>query len=295
MKNIFTFLSLALLPALAFAQPANDECGASVPVLAQSTADAPTYTAISTTGATQSAPNPSCTGVSNNDDVYFRFVPTAAEVTLRYRNFAATGGTSSGLGYTVYTACPGDANAVEVECDFSFGTPPAGEQRLGLLEPGQTYFLRLFAQGGSSFADFELALTSPSGNDACSASAPVLPVAAVGGTIATTSVSTVGATQGPRTNCSVTWLNDDVYYQFVANATGVSIEYSNLVTASGTAATGARTSAATRRPYGQSTSSPASRNAPTVDPARSSVRRYSRSCRASSPAACRTRQRRSTT
>ena len=242
MKDIFTLASLTLLPALAFAQPANDDCAGAI-ALPTTTQTSPTFSAVSTVGATRSLPSPLCTGSSANDDVWFSFVATGSEMELSYRNLVASGGSSSGLGYAIHSACPAessrDRGQSELSCDFTFGSGGAGTQNLNaFFTPGETYLLRLYAQGGSSFATAEVALYPVSEGDACSASVPTVPVAAAGSTPTFTPVSTVGSTQGPRSNTSVTWLNDDVWVQFVANNTGVQIDYRNLVTTSGDAATG---------------------------------------------------------
>ena len=240
MSRLLTLLALLLPPATAaYAQPDNDDCTAFAPLLPESSLESPTFVTISTAGATKSAPDPSCTALSNDDDVFFRFIPRESRVILRYRNFVASGGSSGGLGYAIYTGCPEDEGVAEVTCDFRFGAPPDGEQLISAdLQPGQIYYLRLFAQGSTTSADFELAIVRPLGNDFCHADVPTLPVAPVGGAATTTAVSTVGATQGLRTNCSATWLNDDVYYQFVAPATGVRLVYDNLVTTVGDQASG---------------------------------------------------------
>ena len=144
------------------AAPSNDEC-ANALSFATSPSTGCTFTNVTTISATQSA-NPSCTGVSNNDDVWFSFTAPSADVTLSYQNFNNIGGTSSGLGYAIYDACGG----TEIECDFTFGDASTGSQLVaGGFTVGNTYFIQLFMQGSTSEGTFdfciqEVACSAPS-------------------------------------------------------------------------------------------------------------------------------------
>ena len=99
------------------APPTNDECADDVPELPVNDFGDCVFTSVNTVGATQST-SPSCTGSSNNDDVWYRFVAKSEDVFFSYENFVVTNGfASSGLGYAVYDACGG----TELACDFSCG------------------------------------------------------------------------------------------------------------------------------------------------------------------------------
>lgn len=144
--------------------PANDECSGATNISPTLLGDPCSFTTINTAGATQSA-NPSCTGISNNDDVWYTFIASSSEAQLVYQNFQATGGSSSGLGFALFAGCGG----TEETCFFTFGDGTTGTQDLPTLTPGDTYVLQLFSQGSLSFATFDLCIlntscTSPVGS-----------------------------------------------------------------------------------------------------------------------------------
>ena len=216
------------------AQVANDDCAADVPLLTVSTGAELVYQAVSTVGATRSRAT-ACADVSVDDDVFYRFVATAPALELAFRNLVATQGERSGIGYAIYAACGGR----QLACRTRFGRDAtAGATAAGLsapLTPGETYYLQTYIGGEDNEGTFELALRgvgSTAPNDFCGEGLPLLPTGGDGAP-AFTSVSTAGATQGPGTACSQTWLNDDVWYRFVAAGDHLRIGFRDLRTERG--------------------------------------------------------------
>ena len=145
---------------IALVTAANDGCNAATP-LAISTTESPVNTLADTRLATRSANRPGCTGVSANDDIWFSFVPTTPSLVLSYDDLQTTEGTADGVGYTVAEECP-EMPAQEELCAASIPTTNgAGSTTLtppGGFTAGQTYYLRVFQQGGESAGTFNLSL-----------------------------------------------------------------------------------------------------------------------------------------
>ena len=239
-------LAAVLLSSLtAFAQPSNDEC-ANALTLVMSNSSTPTFTPVSTVGATRSAVAPSCSGTSANDDVWFTFVATSTRATVFYNNFVASGGAATGLGFTLHTACPTTNSAtdpVNLFCTFSFGTVAAGgsiNTPVGSLIVGNTYVIRFFAQGSASFATFDVGIAqapNPPANDEC-AGALSLAVSPASAACTFVPINTANATQSAlATTCTTGSNNDDIWYSFVAPSENLLLRYQNFVL-SGSASTG---------------------------------------------------------
>ena len=145
---------------IALVTAANDDCDAAMP-LAISTTESPASTTADTRLATRSENRPGCTGVSANDDIWYSFVPTTPSLELSYDDLQTTRGSADGVGYTVSKACPempgeDELCAASIPATNGAGTttltPPAG------FTAGETYYLRVFQQGGESAGTFNLSL-----------------------------------------------------------------------------------------------------------------------------------------
>ena len=231
----FALSAVALLGGpRAGAQVTNDDCGPDVPLLTVTTAG-DDFAAVLTTEATI-GPATGCSETWINDDVWFRFVAAAPSLGYAYRGLAATRGEVSGVGFAVYDACDGR----EIACLGRFGAgETAASYEGGLSEAlvaGETYYLRTWTGGADNAGAYELALrgvTPGVDNDFCGAGVPELPNTTASGPVYA-DVTTAGATMGPLATCSQTWIDDDVWFSFVAEGGDVRVHYRELAAAAGT-------------------------------------------------------------
>ena len=229
-------IALAVSAATAVAQPANDACTAQVPLLTVSAPDEGlTFAGVTTVGARPGRVT-TCANVSVDDDVYYRFVATAPGLSFHFRDLVATAGERSGVGYAIYEACDGRelACAARLGRDETAAAAPVG--LAAPLVPGQTYYLQTYLGGEDNEGTFELALrglASGAPNDFCGGELPLLPTGEEDAPVYTP-VSTDGATQGPGLACSQTWINDDLWYRFVAAGGDVRIGFRDLAATRGT-------------------------------------------------------------
>ena len=196
--------------------PANDACAGAVPLPVTATCASPITGTVA--GASQSVPataNCSLGGVAN--DVWYSFVASGSTHILTF-----TGQFQSVLDVRSGTC----ANSASLFCATA-GTLPATAQFVGGLTAGQTYFLRIYANGplpvGASAA-FTICLTPgppPPANDDC-AGASVVPVQ-VGTTCAMqTAGSNLTATSSmnaPIPTCAA-YQGADIWYQVTVPANG---------------------------------------------------------------------------
>ncbi|OAV43610.1 T9SS type A sorting domain-containing protein [Lewinella sp. 4G2] len=232
MKQIYFLFLIFLLPAVALAQPANDDCAAAITITVQPT-NGTNYTAFDTRTATASTPSPECTGFSADDDIWYSFVATEEELVFSYRSYFPIGN-STGLGYEVKTTCAADT---AINCDFSVpvtaaGTgsqlmPNSGNQATPTFVVGDTYVIRIYAQGSAAQATGEFAIIGSPENDEC---ANAVPIAVQNPTqVNYTSFNTLLATRSaPAPTCTGTSADDDIWYSFVAPATQLTIAYRNF-------------------------------------------------------------------
>ncbi|MEP7229317.1 MAG: T9SS type A sorting domain-containing protein [Ginsengibacter sp.] len=206
-----------------FAQaPANDDCSGAISVNTIPYNDLTTgYTNANTTGATRSTPDPSCiTSSDNNDDVWYKFVAVTSTELLRVVS-AVNGSTYTTVGYALYDGCGG----TEIACNNQMGTF-YGNEMLGGLTPGNTYYLRFwslhnFTTMTFSFAVMDINPTTPADDPN---NATQLSINSPGAKcIAPQFFTTASATRSsPDPSCS-SENDDDVWFQFVMPANGVYI------------------------------------------------------------------------
>ena len=227
-SNSATF-GLCLEANTVAAPPANDDCaGAFAATVAP--AGACGSFPVSTAGALQSTPNPSCTSTSNNDDVWFRFTATSTGLQVSFSNLVAVTGTATQVGYAIYDACGG----TQLACIFGFGSAGTGAPTIvGLTSPltvGSDYILRTWTGGSANSGTYDFCLEAytppaPPANDECTGA---FAVTVDGATVSGTTVSATLSSQADV--CSGTF-DDDVWFSFVANGPTVSL---TTTTVSGT-------------------------------------------------------------
>ena len=189
----------------------NDECSAAVAVAV--VAGCATSTNGTVVGASQSLPpTASCgTGVNTAADVWYSFSASGATqlITLNSR-FAAVLDVRAGT-------C---ANSTSVFCTSVFA---ATGVVVGGLTTGQTYFIRIYANGAAQPLPFNATFTlcvspapTPPANDNC-AGAIAVPVAATCTTPVSGTVEAASQSLPPTTGCGLTNIQtQDVWYSFVA-------------------------------------------------------------------------------
>lgn len=193
--------------------PANDNpCGATSLTVGASCS----YVAGTNISATNTAgiPAPTCANYTGGD-VWFTFVaPASGNVQL---DLTANGLTDSGLEIYSATACGGTFTSIE--CDDDDGTNFMSYINRTGLTPGQTYYVRVWGYGGASgtFNICAFSPTPPANDNPCGAIALALGSTC---TLATYSTNGATATSGiPVPGCS-TYSGGDVWFSFVAPASG---------------------------------------------------------------------------
>lgn len=221
----FTFcVSLFISPIdKAVAQaPANDDCSGAILVSTIPYNDMATaYTIGNTNGATKSFPDPSCiSSGDNNDDVWYKFVAGTQTELLRMHT-AVPGGVYTSFGYALYDGCGGR----EIACNNQMGTG-YGNEMLGGLTPGNTYYLRFWSLRNFTFMNFAFAVMdiSPQTPGDNPLTATQLSINSPGAKcIAPQFFTTASATRSsPNPSCNSD-NDDDVWFQFICPANGVII------------------------------------------------------------------------
>ncbi|HRI59056.1 MAG TPA: gliding motility-associated C-terminal domain-containing protein [Saprospiraceae bacterium] len=151
MRKLALFLISSLtLPALAWAQPSNDDC--TNPIVIQSVLNfcsaAGAYT---NAGATPSTYSPGTCFGSTQSDVWFAFTPQATDVTITVRGATgqAPGGTLQDPQVSLYYGtCGGTIN--ELGCEASTGNNNIAELYEGGLFVGFPYLIRIQGAAGQT-------------------------------------------------------------------------------------------------------------------------------------------------
>ncbi|MFN3875383.1 MAG: hypothetical protein ACK4L7_05690, partial [Flavobacteriales bacterium] len=202
----------------AYGPPANDNpCGA----VSISLGTSCIYTTVSNVGATPSTgmPNPGC-GTATYNDIWYRFTaPANGLVTFR-----VTTGTLANPAMAVYHAASCTGTFTLVKCDNSSGPGNAPFLTLTPLDitPGETYYVRIWGNGGAT-GNFGLcAFTAPGGSD-CVYALRMWDSMGDGWGLSRVSI-TVGG--GPPTNYWVNNADEDVAYIPVNIGNAVTVSYS---------------------------------------------------------------------
>lgn len=141
--------------------PANDEPCAATALALNTTCAYGSYTNVSAT-LTSGIPDPGCGGYSgSSQDVWFSFVaPTTSTV-----HFEISGGTLTNGAMALYAATACNGTFVLIECNDNDGAANNPWLHFYDLVPGNTYYLRVWGNGGTS-GTFDLcAVTPPTSGD----------------------------------------------------------------------------------------------------------------------------------
>jgi hypothetical protein len=214
------------------APPANDECANAIPITTQPFGTACTAgLAATTVGATRSTPDAPCSPNDANDDIWYSFTAQSTSVLLRLTN-GVNPITNSGasLSYALYAACPSTTTALSCETGIAFGN---GYKIIDGLTAGQTYYLRLYSQGGNNYLTFNFCVQDvPAApvNDACANAIAITTQPFGSACAASVSANTSGATRSmPDPNCGANDANDDIWYSFTAQSQSIMLRFANGV------------------------------------------------------------------
>ena len=187
--------------------PSNDECTGAISVTASGDLTCNTISG-TTTGATPSSEAaPTCSATGINDDVWYSFVATDTNHTVRIVDDATT------LAVAIYSGSCGSLTQI--------GCASTNSQAGGLVA-GNTYYIRVYTTSATvtTSSDFTLCIIGAPANDNCE-DAVSLPMSSTSlSCTSTLSGSTFGATPSAEAapSCSATGTADDVWYSFVATA-----------------------------------------------------------------------------
>ena len=232
MRQLLLYACLLLTLTIDAQAPANDECANAETVIVPFFGASSNFP-VDTRTATPSVPFPVCTFTSADDDIWFAFEAVSRGLIISYTN-GVLGPGSTGVGYQIQDGCNGTA----LVCNFSFGNGIAGQENAELsspLVPGQTYYLRIFAQGtGGGTWNFGLAPFEP--NDDCAGADPLSLSPEGSCTYRAIDTRPLSRSSTPPSICTVASNNDDGWYTFQATSQYVELNYQNLVGFNGTTA-----------------------------------------------------------
>ncbi|HRH37365.1 MAG TPA: T9SS type A sorting domain-containing protein [Flavobacteriales bacterium] len=193
--------------------PSNDDPCAAVPLTPGTTCTNTAGTNVSAT-ATAGIPAPGCAGYSGGDVWYSFTAPASGTVDIQT---TANGMTDSGMALYSATACGGTFSLIS--CDNNGGTGSMSRIQQNGLTPGQTYYVRMWGNGGATgtFSICVVTPAAPTNDDPCGAVALT-----VGSSCSNTAGTNYGASQTsgiPAPGCG-NYTNGDVWYTFVVPAGG---------------------------------------------------------------------------
>lgn len=199
--------------------PANDDCTTPTVLTATTTQSCGTLTSGTTAGATSDATIPGTCAGNADDDVWYSFTATAVSHTVELTNVSG----NADMVHQIFSGACGGLTMLQCSDE--------NKSISNNLVIGQTYYVRVFTYINAT-ATFNICVygtpASPA-NDECSGAISLTPSAS--NTCSTpTPGSTTGATQSagvPDPSCSVTGINDDVWYSFVATQTSHIVRLSN--------------------------------------------------------------------
>ncbi|RYE18402.1 MAG: fibronectin type III domain-containing protein, partial [Sphingobacteriales bacterium] len=205
--------------------PANDEATGAVLLTVNTDYACGVTTAGTTISSTQSAEAaPTCSATGINDDVWFRFVATAAAHRISF-----SGVTTGTMVAALYSGTPGSLAFITGAC-ASTTLNATG------LNVGDTYYVRAYTSVATATTqtNFNICVGTPPpppANDN-SSGAIALPVNADFSCTTTTPGTTVSATASPEAapTCSATGIDDDVWFSFVATSASHRVSFSGVST-----------------------------------------------------------------
>ena len=197
----------------------NNECADAITITQSATC---VNTLGTTNGATASAQASGGCGGTPNDDVWYRFVATAAGATVTLSNVT---GTSTDMYFAVYGGTCGSLSAPLICSDPNTAT-------FSGLTIGQTYFVRVYTWGSAvNNTNFSLCVTQfipppVPANDECVNAITLTPGAGCNNIAGTTGGATASA---QVTGCGSGTASDDVWYKFTASSLGAVVTLSSVV------------------------------------------------------------------
>ncbi|MET3037316.1 T9SS type A sorting domain-containing protein [Chryseobacterium sp. NRRL B-14859] len=211
------------------APPANDDCADAVSLTVNPTLTCTTTTPGNTLGATESMAAGVCYGAPN-DDVWYKFVATAASHIISLSNVVSTGSTSGITDMYFQVLSGGCGSLTSILCSDPDINIVNG------LTPGETYYVRVYTYSSTitANASFNICVSTPPpppANDDC-ANAVTVTVNPDTNCGNVTSGTTVGGTSSGVSlgTCSGT-ADDDVWYKFTATAATHTLQLKNIVSA----------------------------------------------------------------
>lgn len=192
--------------------PANDDpCGA-VALTVNQICSNTAATNISATATGGGIPAPGCAGYSSGD-VWFTFVAPANGIA----NIETTAGSLTDSGIALYSATACNGTFTLIECDDNDGPSTMSLINRTGLTPGQTYYVRVWGNGGAQGTFNICVTTAPANDEPCGATSLSLGSSCTFTTYNSTNATTSAGISPP--GCS-TYSGGDVWFSFVAPASG---------------------------------------------------------------------------
>jgi len=190
--------------------PANDNpCGA-VALAVGSSCTAVSGTNVSAT-ATSGIPAPGCAAYSTAD-VWFSFTaPASGSI-----NIETAAGTLTDGGVAIYSATACGGTFTLISCDDSNGPGNMGQAQASGLTVGDTYYARVWGNGGAT-GTFTICAYALANDNPCGAT--VLTVGTSCTAVSSTNVNATTTTGPPAPGCAA-FSSADVWFAFVAPSTG---------------------------------------------------------------------------
>ncbi len=224
MRKMITIFSLTLGLLLfnvspVLAQPVNDDCGGAISLTVNADETCTTVTPGTVVDATASPEDPAACGGTENDDVWFSFVATAADHDIDLLNVA---GSTTDMYHSLWEGtCPGLTH--QGLCSDANASNATG------LTVGATYYLRVntWSATAGATSTFDVCVTTPPPppppptNDDC---ANAIDLGVPGATCTQMTYSTEQATDsGVHPLCDDVGTNLDIWFSFTAPAIGAII------------------------------------------------------------------------
>ncbi len=201
--------------------PSNDDPCAATPL-------AVNISCTSTTGTNaQACPTavaaPGCAGYSGGDVWFSMVVPTGGTFTVSTSVNGFSALTDGGMAIYSATNCANPGTFSLLGCDDNSGPGNMPQITLTGQTAGQTLYIRFWENGNNAFGAFDICVTRPLPNDAPCGALP-LSVTATCGYTTYTNVGATNAGSFPAPGCGNFGTGSlDVWFSFVAPATGIAI------------------------------------------------------------------------
>jgi len=204
--------------------PANDDCGGAIALTVNADLNCGTVTSATILGATASGVDETACGGTENNDVWFSFVATAASQRINLRNIA---GTPTDLYHSLWEGGCGSLTLVSGTCSDPNASNPTR------LTVGNTYYVRVNSWNSASGATttFDVCIGTPPpppANDECTGAIDLTVNADLNcGTVTSATVEWATASGVNEGTCFGTE-NDDVWFSFVATDVKQRISLTNI-------------------------------------------------------------------